>query len=191
MCVHGWGWLCRALLFPSGLAGHGSSPSSRCAPNSPVSPPSWRVLWVLGGVHGCPDTRRAGCRVLFSSPQAKPCVRYCRAWTHHGLPHRPWLEPAVPNWWELPHPGGPSPRADFPLPMAAFPGERRGTCAVPVQGAAAGPAEGLAWTGKAAHAAGAGHRPEVNGSFVFPEKYEGLYSVELTWSPTSHCAADV
>lgn len=36
-----------------------------------------------------------------------------------------------------------------------------------------------------------GHRPEAKSSFVFPEKCEGLYSVELTWSPTSYCAADM
>lgn len=36
-----------------------------------------------------------------------------------------------------------------------------------------------------------GHRPEAKSSFVFPEEREGLYSVELTWSPTSYCAADM
>lgn len=60
-----------------------------------------------------------------------------------------------------------------------------------LQRGAAGQAEGLACSGKAARAARAGRWPEVNSSFVFPEKYEGLYSVELTRSPTSYCAADM
>lgn len=188
VCVAGAG-SAEPLLFPSGFARHGSSPNPACAPGGPVSPPSWELLWVLGG-GSMGALTPAGLGVVSTSPGKAMCAELQSLdplWPSHW----PWLEPAILNRPELPHPGWPSPRADFPLPMAAFPGERRGTCVVPVQGAAAGPAEGLAWTRKAVHAARAGHWPEVNGSFVFPEKYEGLYSVELTWSPTSHCAVDV
>lgn len=85
-------------------------------------------------------------------------------------------------------PGPDHPRAGSPSLFTTFPGDCVGS-SLSSLGVCCGRAGGLVCTVLAVHAARAGPWPGVNSSFVFLEKYEGLYSVELTRSPTRYCAA--
>lgn len=115
------------VLFLHPPEGAPGARGCRGGPDPPICQPLPRRVTGLGVVSTFPAL----------SLQAKSCVRCSGGWNHRGLPCR-HLGPLAGGG--RPEPAGAAvsglaeSQGRLPLSVAAFPGERRGTCAVPAAG---------------------------------------------------------